>query len=57
MADQITTQGENTPEYIAYRLMEKIFSAEGKRQDVLDRKEILSTYAECVYVVRTGSYE
>lgn len=56
MADQVTVQGENTPEYIAWRLMEKIFSAENKGRDNLNREEILSTYAECVKTVRLGAY-
>jgi len=55
MADAITTQGENTPEYIAYRLMEKIFQSEQRQYDQLTREEILATYIQCNHAVR-GTY-
>ena len=56
MADQVTVQGENTPEYVAYRLMEKIFNAENKSLDNLSREEILSTYKECIRTVRVDLF-
>jgi hypothetical protein len=56
MSDNVTVQGENTPEFIAYRLMDRIFSSEGKGTSSLTRKEILTTYAQCVATVRSGTY-
>lgn len=47
MADQVTVQGENTPEHVASRLMDKIFIAENKSRDNLTREEILTTYLQC----------
>lgn len=47
---QYTIQmGENSPEFIAYKLMHDIFRVE--RAD-RTREEILNTYAECLYAVR-----
>ena len=50
--------GENSPEYVAYRLMEAIAMAEkktlpgrGGSQDP-DRAWLLRTYAQCVQVVK-----
>jgi hypothetical protein len=41
--------GENTPEYVAYRLMEKVLLVEGGRST---RESILNTYAECLIAVK-----
>jgi hypothetical protein len=51
--------GENSPEEVAYKLMERIAFVEGK---VLlgmgtarpDRKWVLDTYKECLNTVRTA---
>lgn len=55
MADaKIVNSGENTPEHVAYRLLEMVMQAEGKvaykhdRHEQADRKYILDTYAECL---------
>ena len=53
--------GENSPEQVAYQLMARIAHAEelalhgvtGKRAN---REWILSTYAECLKVVRTAAH-
>ena len=45
--------GENSPEYVAYLLMLKILHAEGER---ITREAYLSTYAQCVAVVRSGVF-
>lgn len=51
--------GENSPEQVAFRLLERVASVEGiylhgsKDGKVADRKWILDTYAECIYAVRT----
>ncbi len=59
MADSTAVHlGENSPEYIAYRLMQDVMRSE-KRQNyedskgtLADRKYLLDTYAECVMAVR-----
>jgi hypothetical protein len=51
---------DNSPEYIAYRLMRDIAETEGKYfrpserepQKAITRKWILETYAECLMVVK-----
>lgn len=58
MADTSTTVhiGENSPEQVAYKLMELIGHAEKKglhsSNFSADRKWILSTYAECLQTVK-----
>ena len=48
--------GENSPEQVAYKLMEKVASAENKHfigsNKNTDRAWILDTYAECFQAVR-----
>lgn len=58
MADaKIVNTGENTPEYVAYQLMQDVMRAEGKalysgdKVEKADRKYLLDTYAECIYAV------
>ena len=54
--------GENSPEQVAFNLMEKIANAEKmvfhNRPDApyttADRKWILSTYKECLNAIRTA---
>jgi len=51
--------GENSPEFIAFRLMVMILGVEGystvkNGQNPADRKTILDTYAECAFAVRGG---
>ncbi len=62
MADTNTTVhiGENSPEEVAYKLLERIAYVEGKgiRSGVsapptkADRAYILTTYEECIHVVK-----
>jgi hypothetical protein len=50
MADNDTVHiGENSPEYVAYRLMQLIADTENNIKR--DRKWILDTYAECLLTV------
>jgi hypothetical protein len=60
--------GENSPEYVAYRLMLDIAEAEGKRfskpapgyggsSQVADRDWILNTYRQCLRAVRDPHVE
>jgi hypothetical protein len=51
--------GENSPEYVAYRLFQDIASVEGQklfghqsRATTPDRKWILMTYAQCLLAVK-----
>lgn len=50
--------GENSPEYVAYRLLQDIKVAEGigyntsSGRNNVDRKWILETYAECLAAVQ-----
>lgn len=60
MAD-VPHQGENTPEYVAYLLFQRIMSAENMSSDpqaanrtAASRDWILRTYGECIDVVRNG---
>jgi hypothetical protein len=56
MADNTVVHiGEDSPEYVAYRLLERIAHLEGRplgHKGSADRKYILDTYAECLDVVR-----
>ena len=56
MTDQtIVRIGENSPEQVAFKLMEIIAIAEGKAiktPSKTDRKWLLDTYAECLRTVR-----
>lgn len=55
MADTVVHIGENSPEYVAYQLMQLIFQAEekhGGRGGGLDRRTVIDTYAECLSAVR-----
>lgn len=61
MADQTQSQsGENSPEHVAYRLMERIADVEGislsktGKEKLATRKWILDTYAESVDAVRAN---
>jgi hypothetical protein len=54
--------GENSPEHVAYELLEAIARVEGKvfhrnssGSATADRKWILDTYAECIKAVRHPS--
>ena len=57
MADKIVIQtGENSPEQVAYKLMDRIFDAEGRGRhgngkNPVSRKEILQTYRQCLAAV------
>jgi hypothetical protein len=63
MADPVVHIGENSPEHVAYKLMERIAEVEdgklhrgsGGRHKVADKKWILDTYAECIRTVRAPS--
>ena len=61
MADSAVVHlGENSPEYVAYRLLHEIMRTENKvgyaptdrSYQQADRKYILDTYAECLYAVK-----
>ncbi len=64
MADQapVVHMGENSPEYVAYRLLQNVAAVErkvfhsspGERNEIADRKWILDTYAECLYATKGG---
>jgi hypothetical protein len=47
--------GENSPEQVAYKLLQIVASNEGKSLTggaTADRKWLLDTYAECLHTVR-----
>lgn len=64
MADApIVHIGENSPEKIAYMLMERIADLEGKSlyrrsdsRETADRDYILSTYSECLLAAKQGYF-
>jgi hypothetical protein len=58
MADQqpVVHIAENSREYIALVLMNRIFEAEQKQTTRLSREEILRTYAQCLTVVATARF-
>lgn len=47
--------GENTREQIAYKLLDKVFVAEGKTLTSRNREDILRTYVQC-YSAAGGVY-
>jgi hypothetical protein len=58
MADTIVHIGENSPEEVAYKLLQNIASQEKKTLVVksdAERKWLLDTYAECLMTVRNPS--
>lgn len=63
MADQpVVHIGENSPEQVAYRLLEDVARVEGKvfwkdpeSGETADRRWILDTYAECLSTVHVPS--
>jgi len=49
--------GQNSPEYIAYCMMNDILrTIERKDFSAITREEYLRTYAECLSVVRSAKY-
>jgi hypothetical protein len=55
MTDQPAIRiGDNSPEYVAYRLFEEVVKHEVPKMsaDKLNRKWILDAYAECLMTVR-----
>jgi hypothetical protein len=60
MADNVVHIGENSPERVAFVLMERVLGVEKKSfhtspptgHTTLTRKEILDAYAECLEAVR-----
>jgi len=53
MADEpVINLGENSAEYIAYRLLGNICIAEKRPINGSDRKWLLDTYAECLNAVK-----
>ena len=44
--------GENSPEEVAYKLLERVRKCEGKNIDNMDRVYVLNTYAECLHAVK-----
>jgi hypothetical protein len=58
MLDQPSVHvGENTPEYVAFRLLERIAMVENRGFNAggADRDWILDTYAECLLAVQNPS--
>lgn len=58
MVDQPSVHvGENSPEYVAFRLLERIAMVENRGFNAggADRNWILDTYAECLLVVQSPS--
>jgi hypothetical protein len=58
MPDQPSVHlGENSPEYVAFRLLERIAMVENRGFNAggADRNWILDTYAECLLVVQNPS--
>jgi hypothetical protein len=59
MTDAALHIGDNSPEYVAYRLMLDIAKVEKKALtpsascQTADRKWVLDTYAECLRIVRS----
>ena len=59
MTDPALHIGDNSPEYVAYRLMLDIAKVEKKALtpsascQIADRKWVLDTYAECLRIVRS----
>jgi len=53
MADNVTVQlGENSQEYMAWRLMGLVVNAEKRTPQNSDRAYLLATYEECLHVVK-----
>ena len=56
MADTVVHMGENSPEYVAYKLLVDIANVENKTlhrgNEAATREYILTTYAQCFRVVR-----
>jgi len=53
MAEQsVMNVNENTPEYVAYRLMRDILVVEKRNLEELSRGDLLDTYAECLTAVQ-----
>jgi hypothetical protein len=50
MADTVVHIGENSPEYVAFMLMDRVNNAEANPKRT--RQQILDLYAECVLAVR-----
>ena len=46
--------GENSSEHVAFQLMHMIMAQENKPN--VSRDDILSTYAQCIAVVRSGEF-
>jgi hypothetical protein len=64
MADTNTTVhiGENSPEQVAYRLLQDVMNAEGRsifrteKREQVDRKYLLDTYVECLKAVKATGH-
>jgi hypothetical protein len=48
--------GENSPEFVAFRLMGLILSGEQSAEPRRTRKEILDLYAQCLLAVRRPAH-
>jgi len=65
MADNTVVHiGENSPEQVALKLLEKVAAVEGKafhrnptEATTADREWILSTYAQCLDTIRRAHYD
>lgn len=58
-ANAVVHIGENSPEHVAYKLLQDVMNAENRatykhdKRELADRKYILDTYAECLKAVRS----
>ncbi len=50
--DRVVQIADNSPEQVAFNLMEHIRAAERLRMDGIDRDWILDTYSQCLRAVR-----
>lgn len=52
--------GENSPEQVAYKLLQDVMNAENRapykndKRELADRKYLLDTYSECLRAVKGG---
>ena len=54
MADTVNFPSANTPEHVAFRLMNMILNNENNHN--ASREEILKTYVQCVLATKQGNY-
>ena len=52
MENAVVHIGENSPEYVAFRLMDRVFMAEDSKPRHVTKGHILDTYSECLQAVK-----